>query len=151
GGARRRRGHLQHPVPVRRAGRDGPGVAGPPGERRPVARGQRGRGGRRRRAGVAGTQHQPAPPEARLTRAARAACPARRRSVPPPTDPEVVLVVNSRRPRAVPSWLRIDPYILALLATVAVASLLPARGAVAAGVDDATTVAIGFLFFVYGA
>lgn len=49
------------------------------------------------------------------------------------------------------SRLRIDPYIVALLATVAVASLLPARGVVATGFDYATTIAIGFLFFLYGA
>jgi len=49
------------------------------------------------------------------------------------------------------SRLRIDPYIVALLAAVAVASLLPARGVVATGFDYATTIAIGFLFFLYGA
>ncbi|HEV7451337.1 MAG TPA: bile acid:sodium symporter family protein [Pseudonocardiaceae bacterium] len=49
------------------------------------------------------------------------------------------------------SRLRIDPYIVALLATVAVASLLPARGVVATGFNYATTIAIGFLFFLYGA
>ncbi|MGB6161182.1 MAG: bile acid:sodium symporter family protein [Pseudonocardiaceae bacterium] len=40
---------------------------------------------------------------------------------------------------------------MALLATVAVASLLPARGVVATGFTYATTIAIGFLFFLYGA
>ncbi|AHI00738.1 bile acid:sodium symporter [Kutzneria viridogrisea] len=49
------------------------------------------------------------------------------------------------------SKLRIDPYILALLATVGIASLLPARGVVATGFDYATTFAIGLLFFLYGA
>ncbi|MGH3901630.1 MAG: bile acid:sodium symporter family protein [Pseudonocardiaceae bacterium] len=49
------------------------------------------------------------------------------------------------------SRLRIDPYIVALLAMVAVASLLPARGVVATGFGYATTIAIGFLFFLYGA
>ncbi len=49
------------------------------------------------------------------------------------------------------SRLRIDPYIVALLATVAVASLLPARGVVATGFGYATTIAIGFLFLLYGA
>jgi sodium/bile acid cotransporter 7 len=47
--------------------------------------------------------------------------------------------------------LRVDPYIVALLLTVAVASLLPASGAVATGLGHATTVAIGMLFFLYGA
>ena len=49
------------------------------------------------------------------------------------------------------SRLRIDPYIVALLLTVAVASLFPARGAVATGFGHATTIAIGLLFFLYGA
>jgi solute carrier family 10 (sodium/bile acid cotransporter), member 7 len=48
------------------------------------------------------------------------------------------------------SRLRIDPYIMALLATVAVATLLPARGVVATGLSSATTIAIGLLFFLYG-
>lgn len=47
--------------------------------------------------------------------------------------------------------LRVDPYLLLLLVTVGVASLLPARGIVALGVAHATTVAIGLLFFLYGA
>lgn len=49
------------------------------------------------------------------------------------------------------SRLRIDPYIMTLLATVAVASLLPARGVLATGFTYATTITIGFLFFLYGA
>lgn len=49
------------------------------------------------------------------------------------------------------SRLRVDPYILALLLTVAVASLFPARGAVATGFGHATTIAIALLFFLYGA
>ena len=49
------------------------------------------------------------------------------------------------------SRLRVDPYIVALLLTVAVASLLPASGAVATGFGLATTIAIGLLFFLYGA
>src|SRR5882757_606854 len=49
------------------------------------------------------------------------------------------------------SRLRVDPYIVALLLTVAVASLLPASGAVATGFGHATTIAIGLLFFLYGA
>ena len=49
------------------------------------------------------------------------------------------------------SRLRLDPYIAALLATVAVASLLPARGAVALGLHRAIAVAIALLFFLYGA
>jgi sodium/bile acid cotransporter 7 len=49
------------------------------------------------------------------------------------------------------SRLRVDPYVVALLLTVAVASLLPASGAVATGFGQATTIAIGLLFFLYGA
>jgi len=47
--------------------------------------------------------------------------------------------------------LRLDPYILLLLTTVAVASLLPARGIVAVECTHVTTLAIGLLFFLYGA
>jgi len=46
---------------------------------------------------------------------------------------------------------RIDPCILLLLTTVAVASLLPARGIVAVECAHATTLAIGLLFFLSGA
>ncbi len=54
------------------------------------------------------------------------------------------------RPK-MPSWLPIDPYILLLVATVALAALLPARGGAATGVGAASSVAIGLLFFLYGA
>ncbi len=49
------------------------------------------------------------------------------------------------------SRLRIDPYIVAILATVLVASMLPARGTVATCFHYATITVIGFLFFLYGA
>jgi sodium/bile acid cotransporter 7 len=55
-----------------------------------------------------------------------------------------------RRP-ALPSWLPVDPYILVLVATVGLAALLPARGAAATGVGTASDLAIGLLFFLYGA
>ncbi|MFJ3641648.1 bile acid:sodium symporter family protein [Streptomyces sp. NPDC090108] len=45
----------------------------------------------------------------------------------------------------------IDPYILLLLATVGVAALLPARGTGADVASGASTAAIAFLFFLYGA
>ncbi|QUQ71432.1 bile acid:sodium symporter family protein [Kutzneria sp. CA-103260] len=45
---------------------------------------------------------------------------------------------------------RIDPYIVAILGTVALASLLPARGLWVPVFGNATTVAIGLLFFLYG-
>lgn len=47
--------------------------------------------------------------------------------------------------------LQIDPYILAILVTVGVASLLPARGMGAVVFGHATTIAVGLLFFLYGA
>ncbi|MFF4489381.1 bile acid:sodium symporter family protein [Streptomyces sp. NPDC001544] len=45
----------------------------------------------------------------------------------------------------------IDPYVLLLLATVGVAALLPARGEAADVASGASTAAIAFLFFLYGA
>ncbi|GAA1831844.1 bile acid:sodium symporter [Pseudonocardia ailaonensis] len=47
--------------------------------------------------------------------------------------------------------LRVDPFLVMILATVGIAALLPARGAVAHGFSTATVVAIGLLFFLYGA
>ncbi|MFI5958678.1 bile acid:sodium symporter family protein [Cryptosporangium sp. NPDC051539] len=46
---------------------------------------------------------------------------------------------------------RPDPYIVALLTMVALASVLPARGVVEDVLDQLIIVAIGFLFFLYGA
>ncbi|WP_055589102.1 bile acid:sodium symporter family protein, partial [Peterkaempfera griseoplana] len=54
------------------------------------------------------------------------------------------------RPRS-PRLPRVDPYIAALLGTVLLATLLPARGSAAHAAGDATTVAVGVLFFLYGA
>ncbi|MFE2507829.1 bile acid:sodium symporter family protein [Streptomyces naganishii] len=45
----------------------------------------------------------------------------------------------------------IDPYVLLLLATVGLAAALPARGTAAHVVSGASTAAIAFLFFLYGA
>ncbi|WP_054241560.1 bile acid:sodium symporter [Streptomyces sp. NBC_00723] len=45
----------------------------------------------------------------------------------------------------------VDPYILLLLGTVGFAALLPARGAAADVASGASTAAIAFLFFLYGA
>ncbi|MFI7401952.1 bile acid:sodium symporter family protein [Streptomyces sp. NPDC049541] len=50
-----------------------------------------------------------------------------------------------------PSWIPIDPYILLLLGTVGLAALVPARGAGAHVASGASTAAIAFLFFLYGA
>ncbi len=50
-----------------------------------------------------------------------------------------------------PSWMPIDPYIVLLLGTVGLAALLPARGVGADVASGASTAAIAFLFFLYGA
>jgi sodium/bile acid cotransporter 7 len=50
-----------------------------------------------------------------------------------------------------PRWMPIDPYITLLLGTVGVAALLPARGTGADVASGASTAAIAFLFFLYGA
>ncbi|MER7486979.1 bile acid:sodium symporter family protein [Streptomyces sp. NPDC126497] len=50
-----------------------------------------------------------------------------------------------------PSRLPVDPYILLLLGTVGLATLLPARGTDADVASGASTAAIAFLFFLYGA
>ncbi|MEU7723675.1 bile acid:sodium symporter family protein [Streptomyces sp. NPDC040724] len=55
-----------------------------------------------------------------------------------------------RRPH-LPARLPLDPYVLALLGTVGLAALLPARGAAATVADGASTAAVALLFFLYGA
>ncbi|KOU22989.1 MULTISPECIES: bile acid:sodium symporter family protein [unclassified Streptomyces] len=55
-----------------------------------------------------------------------------------------------RRPH-LPARLPLDPYVLALLATVGLAALLPARGAAATAAGAASTAAVALLFFLYGA
>ncbi|RII12364.1 Sodium Bile acid symporter family protein [Streptomyces sp. YIM 130001] len=50
-----------------------------------------------------------------------------------------------------PSWMPIDPFIASLIATVGLAALIPARGTGADVASGASTVAVGFLFFLYGA
>lgn len=50
-----------------------------------------------------------------------------------------------------PAWMPVDPYILLLLGTVGLAALLPARGTSADVASGASTAAIAFLFFLYGA
>jgi solute carrier family 10 (sodium/bile acid cotransporter), member 7 len=47
--------------------------------------------------------------------------------------------------------LHLDPFILSILGAVAIASLLPVRGVGAVAAGDGTKVAIGLLFFLYGA
>ncbi len=53
--------------------------------------------------------------------------------------------------RATLDRLHIDPYLLAIIGMVALASVLPCRGAVAAGFGHASTAVVGLLFFLYGA
>ncbi|MFE4965503.1 bile acid:sodium symporter family protein [Streptomyces sp. NPDC056660] len=50
-----------------------------------------------------------------------------------------------------PRWMPIDPYVLLLLGTVCIAALLPARDTAADVASGASTAAIAFLFFLYGA
>jgi sodium/bile acid cotransporter 7 len=57
-------------------------------------------------------------------------------------------MVTMSRPSFLP---KIDPFLLLLLATVAIASLLPARGSAAAAFDVIADLAIGLLFFLHGA
>ena len=49
-----------------------------------------------------------------------------------------------------PSWLPVDPFILALIGTVALAALLPASGTAADIAGGASTGAVALLFFLYG-
>ncbi|MFE6666128.1 bile acid:sodium symporter family protein [Streptomyces sp. NPDC057697] len=57
----------------------------------------------------------------------------------------------SRRTLKPPSWLPLDPYILALIGTVVLAAVLPASGTAAEVAGGASTGAVAFLFFLYGA
>ncbi|MFE7399758.1 bile acid:sodium symporter family protein [Streptomyces sp. NPDC057557] len=57
----------------------------------------------------------------------------------------------SRRTPKPPSWLPIDPYILALIGTVVLAAILPASGTAADVAGGASTGAVALLFFLYGA
>ncbi|WP_432140539.1 bile acid:sodium symporter family protein [Streptomyces sp. bgisy084] len=50
-----------------------------------------------------------------------------------------------------PSRLPVDGYLLALVGTVALAALLPARGPAATAAEGAATGAVALLFFLYGA
>lgn len=59
--------------------------------------------------------------------------------------------MSRRRTLAPPSWLPVDVYILALVGTVVLAALLPARGTAAEVAGGASTGAVALLFFLYGA
>ncbi|MGW2917428.1 bile acid:sodium symporter family protein [Streptomyces angustmyceticus] len=57
-----------------------------------------------------------------------------------------------RRPLPkLPSWLPVDGYVLALVGTVALAAVLPARGPAATVAEGTSTGAVALLFFLYGA
>ncbi|MGK3090441.1 bile acid:sodium symporter family protein [Streptomyces sp. WAC01490] len=58
---------------------------------------------------------------------------------------------SRRRTLTLPSWLPVDAYILALVGTVVLAALLPARGTAADMAGGASTGAVALLFFLYGA
>jgi solute carrier family 10 (sodium/bile acid cotransporter), member 7 len=62
-----------------------------------------------------------------------------------------VLAPLTRPVAALLAKLRIDPFIAAILATVGIASLLPASGGTATGFGIASNIAVGLLFFLYGA
>lgn len=60
--------------------------------------------------------------------------------------------MNRRTPQSpFPSWIPVDPYILLLIGTVVLATLLPATGAAAGAVGGVATGAVALLFFLYGA
>ncbi|MGW1201926.1 bile acid:sodium symporter family protein [Streptomyces cyaneofuscatus] len=58
---------------------------------------------------------------------------------------------SRRRTLTPPSWLPVDAYILALVGTVVLAALLPARSTAADVAGGASTGAVALLFFLYGA
>ncbi|WP_236241319.1 bile acid:sodium symporter family protein [Streptomyces sp. CC228A] len=75
---------------------------------------------------------------------------------PPPSGPEGPRPARRRLPTNLGSLRRlnglpVDPFVLALLATVGLAALLPASGTAAEAVGGASTAAIALLFFLYGA
>ncbi|WP_406341609.1 bile acid:sodium symporter family protein [Streptomyces sp. NBC_00648] len=58
--------------------------------------------------------------------------------------------MNRRTPQ-LPSWLPIDPFIMTLIGTVALAALFPVSGGAAHVASGASTGAVALLFFLYGA
>ena len=62
-----------------------------------------------------------------------------------------VLQRRGRTARGALAKVGIDPQLMAILATVGLATLLPARGGTATGLSHATVAVIGLLFFLYGA
>lgn len=73
-------------------------------------------------------------------------------AVPPARETPNYRRETMRRPLTeLPSRLPVDGYILALVGTVALAALLPARGPAAAVTEGTSTGAVALLFFLYGA
>ncbi|MEW1614913.1 MULTISPECIES: bile acid:sodium symporter family protein [unclassified Streptomyces] len=58
--------------------------------------------------------------------------------------------MSRRRTLTLPSWPPVDAYVLALIGTVVLAALLPARGSAADVAGGASTGAVALLFFLYG-
>ncbi|MFF7453312.1 bile acid:sodium symporter family protein [Kitasatospora sp. NPDC008115] len=77
-------------------------------------------------------------------------------SAPQPAPPSAPSAQARGRPpdgveRRRPWWRALDPYVAALAGTVALAALLPATGRAARGAELACDLAVGLLFFLYGA
>ncbi|MFB6890190.1 bile acid:sodium symporter family protein [Kitasatospora sp. NPDC056327] len=74
---------------------------------------------------------------------------ARQQRVPPPAQARRAspAAATGRRPW----WRVLDPYVVALAGAVALAALLPATGRAAHGAELACDLAVGLLFFLYGA
>ncbi|MCW5253188.1 bile acid:sodium symporter [Streptomyces sp. SHP 1-2] len=70
------------------------------------------------------------------------------RPAPPAAGPAAPPPVKSRRRPGLPAF--VDPYVAALVATVALAALLPATGAAQTATRTASEAAIALLFLLYG-
>jgi sodium/bile acid cotransporter 7 len=66
-------------------------------------------------------------------------------------NPQPLSAPDPARPSAPRFRLKVDPFIVAILAAVLVASVLPARGEAAFALGWAVKLAIGLLFFLHGA
>ena len=78
-------------------------------------------------------------------------CPGETPAVPAGPPPRPTRKWSTVKRLSRPRWMPIDPYVLLLLGTVCLAALLPARGTAADVASGASTAAIAFLFFLYGA
>jgi sodium/bile acid cotransporter 7 len=64
---------------------------------------------------------------------------------------KLVRVSTLQRPPRARRTVRVDSFLVLILLTVGIAALVPVGGTWAVGFDRATTIAIGLLFFLYGA